>query len=61
MREVAMASLPFTTTPAILTGPAKYNLQLTEGKPLAIANCLWVCQFFREQRRLNRHDAKTPR
>jgi hypothetical protein len=21
----------------------------------------WVCQLFREQRRLNRHDAKTPR
>jgi hypothetical protein len=34
-----MASLPFTTTPVLLTGPAKYNLQPAEGKSVGIADC----------------------
>jgi hypothetical protein len=39
--EVAMASLPFTTSPAFLAGQTKYNLQPAEGKPvgLPIADC----------------------
>jgi hypothetical protein len=38
-REVAMASLPFTTTPVFLTGQTKYNLQPAEGKRVKIADC----------------------